>query len=224
MKGASNALEAYMHTVRVLLIDAGEAPPMHPCVSGGRREQYRFTRKATLSAGLEALRESSFHLVLVNLSLPDASASESVAKTQQVAQEVPVIALVNEGETGKVVEAMQTGTIDFVLKGCRCDCLMRTMQHAIERKQLLAEKEDIQQRLAHNNKQLTAHLSHEIRNALACIHQFGNILVDGLAGEMSSEQREYLGIMLENGSRIRIVLDSLLESDTRLIKETAHTI
>jgi two-component system sensor histidine kinase/response regulator len=58
---------------------------------------------------------------------------------------------------------------------------------------------------------LSAYLSHELRNALACIHQFGNILVDGLAGELTGEQREYVGIMLENASRIRSVLDSALD-------------
>jgi signal transduction histidine kinase len=56
-----------------------------------------------------------------------------------------------------------------------------------------------------------AALSHELRNALACIHQFGNILIDGLAGELSGEQREYIGIMLENASKIRRVLDSALD-------------
>jgi signal transduction histidine kinase len=58
---------------------------------------------------------------------------------------------------------------------------------------------------------LSAYLSHELRNALACIHQFGNILVDGLAGELTGEQREYVGIMLENASKIRSVLNSALD-------------
>jgi len=58
---------------------------------------------------------------------------------------------------------------------------------------------------------LSTYLSHELRNALACIHQFGNILVDGLAGELTGEQREYVSIMLENASRIRSVLDSALD-------------
>ena len=61
------------------------------------------------------------------------------------------------------------------------------------------------------NSSLSAYLSHELRNALACIHQFGNILVDGLAGELTGEQREYVSIMLENASRIRSVLDSALD-------------
>jgi signal transduction histidine kinase len=58
------------------------------------------------------------------------------------------------------------------------------------------------------SSELPANPSHEMRNALACIQQFGSILIDGLAGELSGEQREYIGIMLENASKIRRVLDS----------------
>jgi signal transduction histidine kinase len=66
-------------------------------------------------------------------------------------------------------------------------------------------------RPAQPSSNLSTYLSHELRNALACIHQFGNILVDGLAGELTGEQREYVGIMLENASKIRSVLNSALD-------------
>jgi signal transduction histidine kinase len=66
-------------------------------------------------------------------------------------------------------------------------------------------------RPAQPSSDLSVYLSHELRNALACIHQFGNILVDGLAGELTGEQREYVGIMLENASKIRSVLNSSLD-------------
>jgi two-component system sensor histidine kinase BarA len=62
-----------------------------------------------------------------------------------------------------------------------------------------------------DSEELVADLSHEIRNALTCIVQFGNILEGGLAGELSAEQRQYLGIMMENASRIRSSLDRLTE-------------
>jgi signal transduction histidine kinase len=78
-----------------------------------------------------------------------------------------------------------------------------------------------------NDEQLTAHLankSHELRNALACIHQFGNILVDGLAGELSGEQREYIAIMLENASIIRRVLDSGLDGTSGPVEEATDKI
>jgi signal transduction histidine kinase len=72
--------------------------------------------------------------------------------------------------------------------------------------------------------ELTAYLSHELRNALACIHQFGNILVDGLAGELSGEQREYVRIMLENASKIRKVLDSALAETPDQLEESTNKI
>jgi signal transduction histidine kinase len=74
------------------------------------------------------------------------------------------------------------------------------------------------------SSELTAYLSHELRNALACIHQFGNILVDGLAGELSAEQREYVRIMLENASKIRKVLDSALDGTPDPIEESMNKI
>jgi signal transduction histidine kinase len=61
--------------------------------------------------------------------------------------------------------------------------------------------------MTQDENELTAHMSHEVRNALACINQFGNILTDGLAGELTVVQREYIGIMLENAQKIRDLLD-----------------
>ena len=72
--------------------------------------------------------------------------------------------------------------------------------------------------------ELPANLSHELRNALACIQQFGNILADGLAGKLSDEQCEYLGIMLENASKIRRVLDSALDGTDGSLEERTNKI
>jgi signal transduction histidine kinase len=75
-----------------------------------------------------------------------------------------------------------------------------------------------------HTSELSAYLSHELRNALACIHQFGNILVDGLAGELSGEQREYLGIILKNASTIRTVLDSALDGTPSPLGECTNEV
>jgi signal transduction histidine kinase len=72
--------------------------------------------------------------------------------------------------------------------------------------------------------ELSPALSHEFRNALACIQQFGNILVDGLTGELSGEQREYLGIILENASKIRKLLDSPQDGTSDPIEELTNKI
>jgi signal transduction histidine kinase len=91
----------------------------------------------------------------------------------------------------------------------------------MERKQLTVDREAGRRLMAKDNEQLIAHLSHEIRNALTCIFQFGNILIGGLAGDLSGEQLEYLGIMIENASRIRSAMDRLTEVAPAAVDECA---
>jgi two-component system, NarL family, sensor histidine kinase BarA len=91
----------------------------------------------------------------------------------------------------------------------------------MERKQLIVDRKAGRWQMTKDSEELIAHLSHEIRNALTCIFQFGNILKGGLAGELSAEQRQYLGIMIENASRIRSALDGLAEVASTGLSEGA---
>jgi DNA-binding NtrC family response regulator len=197
-------------TVQVLVIDAGEALPMYRSVEMRQVERFRMTQKQTLSQGLEALRKSSFDVVLLSLSLPDASMPESVTKTLKMAHELPVVALVDEGKTSKAADALRLGMHDYVFKGCRCDSLTRTIRHAVERKKLIAERDEARRQAAESGPPFTSQVSHDLRNSFAAIQQFGNILLDGLAGELSGEQREYLGIMMESSTKVRKLLDGPL--------------
>ena len=59
--------------------------------------------------------------------------------------------------------------------------------------------------------QFISHVSHELRSPLSALHQFTTIMLDGLAGEVSSEQREYLEIVLKNSLQLRDMIGDLLE-------------
>jgi len=197
-----------MNTIRVLVIGGGGVIPIHEGVNTGLLEQLRFTRTSTLAQGLETLEASPFQLVLLELSLAGTWPSDSAKKIFRMAQDLPVIGFVSDGETAKILEAVPGGAQDYVLKGSRPDSLTRTIQYAMERKQLTVDSDSGGEQLTKNEESI-AHSSHAMRNALTCIFQFGNILIGGLAGELSEEQRQYLGIMLENASSIRNVLDGL---------------
>ena len=56
-----------------------------------------------------------------------------------------------------------------------------------------------------------SHVSHELRSPLAAMHQFTTLLLDGLAGEINDEQREYLGIVLKNSLQLRDMIGDLLD-------------
>jgi DNA-binding NtrC family response regulator len=211
-----------MKIVRVLLIGPAEAAQLLPSANAEKGKQFQITRKAKLSEGLDTLKESIFDVVLLSLSLPDSSATEATTRTLKVARDLPVIALADEGEKTKAIEASSLGAYGYFLKGCQCDSLSQMICHAMARTQLIAKRENTLQRSPENEEQLTAHLahnSHQLRNALACIRQFGNILIDGLAGKLSDEQREYVTIMLENASTIRGVVDSTLDEMSESLED-----
>jgi len=59
--------------------------------------------------------------------------------------------------------------------------------------------------------QFLSRMSHELRSPLTPIHQFVTILLDGLAGDLNAEQREYLTITLNNVNLLRNMVRDLLE-------------
>jgi DNA-binding NarL/FixJ family response regulator len=195
----------YPIPVQVLLIDGSShnLPLLGNASKWDSLEPFQITRKRTLSEGLVSVQSALFRIVLLDLSVSTLPEIESVTKVLEVAKGLPVIVLTNEGGTTNASEAMRLGAQNYALKGCKSDSLLNALKHAMERQRLMAAIED--------GKESIARESHELRNALACIHQFGNILLDGLAGPISEEQREYIGIILQNASRVRVVVENLRE-------------
>jgi len=56
-----------------------------------------------------------------------------------------------------------------------------------------------------------SHVSHELRSPLTAIKQFTTILLGGLAGALSDEQRQYQQIVLKNVGQLQSMIDDLLE-------------
>jgi PAS domain S-box-containing protein len=59
--------------------------------------------------------------------------------------------------------------------------------------------------------QFLSRMSHELRSPLTPIHQFVTILLDGLAGDLKAQQREYLQIVLRRVNGLRTMINDLLE-------------
>jgi DNA-binding NtrC family response regulator len=215
-----------MRATTILLIDAAESPGSLLIANTAKDEQFQITRKVDLPRGLAALKESRFDVVLLSLSLPDCRARESTAITLKAAGNIPVIVLVNDGETIKALEALSMGAYGYVVEDCRCHPLTQMIRHAMVQTQNIVDKDYARPRSPDNEEQLTtlATKFHKLRNALACIRQFGCILNDGLAGTLSDEQRDYITIMLENASKIRKVLDEVADETAESLGETTDNL
>ncbi len=60
--------------------------------------------------------------------------------------------------------------------------------------------------------QFFSNVSHELRTPLTAVYQFVTIVLDGLGGKVTSEQKEYLEIALRNVRQLQAMVGDLLEA------------
>ena len=88
---------------------------------------------------------------------------------------------------------------------------LASLRDVTEQKRISKELEQIRQQQLRLKDEFLSHVSHELRSPLTAIHQFVTILLDGLAGDLNSEQREYTEIALKNVYQLRAMISDLLE-------------
>jgi signal transduction histidine kinase len=109
-------------------------------------------------------------------------------------------------------QAMKEGAQDYLIKGqIENRALPRALRHAIERQRMQVETDLIRKHQVQLRDEFLSHVSHELRSPLTSIYSFSTIIADGLAGETSSQQDEYLQIILRNVRQLQAMIEDLLE-------------
>jgi signal transduction histidine kinase len=88
--------------------------------------------------------------------------------------------------------------------------LVQRQEAAGAREQALQETTDRLLHLDRLKDQFIATVSHELRTPLTSIHGYLDLLVEGEAGELTDEQRQFLSIAERNTDRLRRLVDDLL--------------
>jgi signal transduction histidine kinase len=170
-------------------------------------------RVERLADGLASLEHETPSVVLLDLNLPDSQGAETFRKVLAKAPDVPVVILSGQDDEGLAIKALHQGVQDYLVKGdFGHGELDRAMRHAIERQALLHSLEISRKQQLEFKNQFLSHVSHELRTPLTCIHQFVTILLDGLAGEVSEEQREHLRTILRSTNQLGTMVRDLLEA------------
>ena len=80
-----------------------------------------------------------------------------------------------------------------------------------ERKRAAQELEESRQERARMQDRFLSHISHELRTPLTSIVDFASLMLEGMAGTVSADQRTYLGIVLQAANRLAVMVNSLLD-------------
>ena len=98
---------------------------------------FRLVHVDRMSQALQCLAGGSFDLILLDLSLPDASGMETVVRMRDAAPALPIVIMTGLDDESVAIGAMRQGAQDYLVKG-QVDngMLVRAIRYAIERKRI----------------------------------------------------------------------------------------
>jgi signal transduction histidine kinase len=166
-----------------------------------------------LSDGLASLTAKPPSVVLLDLNLPDCQGAETFRRVLENSPDVPIVILSGQDDEVLAMKALNQGVQDYLVKGSiTSGALDRAMRYAVERQALLRSLEMSRKQQLEFKNQFLSHVSHELRTPLTCIYQFVTILLDGLAGPISADQRDHLETILKSVNQLGAMVRDLLEA------------
>ena len=66
------------------------------------------------------------------------------------------------------------------------------------------------------HKTFISNVSHDLRTPLAAIDQYVNIMMEGLAGELTDEQKQYLSVIKRSSFRLGNIIENLIDANNVL--------
>jgi len=115
----------------------------------------KYYSPAAASNGKEALKEiknGNFHLVLLDLRMPDMDGIEVLKKIKELDSSIPVIMVTASKDLKSAVEAMKTGAEDFVSKPFEVDELLAVIEKALDKYKLARENQALKEILKDSDR------------------------------------------------------------------------
>jgi signal transduction histidine kinase len=200
--------------LQVLVVEdnAGDVRLLREMFSGERLGSFELTHLLRMSEAEIHLAKGGVDITLLDMGLPDGHGLETVRRAHAAAPGVPLIILTGLDDEALAAEAMTQGAQDYLIKGqIESRALPRALRHAIERHRMQTETDLIRTHQMQFKDEFLSHVSHELRSPLTAVRQFVSILLDGLAGELNPEQRQYLEIVLRNVKQLHSMINDLFE-------------
>jgi two-component system response regulator HydG len=111
------------------------------------REGYRVLLASDGQAALERLQGGAIDLIVTDLKMPGLTGLELLRAAKAIAPDVDVILLTAFGTVEEAVKAMKDGAYDFLTKPFRREQLLKLIDKALERRELIEKNKALQQRL-----------------------------------------------------------------------------
>jgi two-component system sensor histidine kinase/response regulator len=205
--------------IRVLLIEdnPGDARLIREFLNEAEGFVYELTWADQLNKGIELLKEEGADVVLLDLSMPDSRADETLSRLREIARSLPVIINTGLHDEEAAAQAARGGAQDYLVKGrYGPETLVRSIRYAIERNRMEVELREL-------NRDLSAFahtLSHDLRAPLGNAYGYLMLLRERCEKEFDSEEQDWCNTVVKSLERMDGLIKAMLEY-TRADREVA---
>lgn len=200
---------------RVLLIEdnPGDVELVRLLFEGSSGEPpYEVSCADRLSTGLEALAEERPAVILLDLYLPDSKGADTFRNVLNQAPGVPVVILTGRDDEELVVDAVQHGVQDYLVKGAfDGKQLGRALRCAIERQALVTALGTTKAEQLRFKERFLSRVSAKLRTPLTVISEFVTTVLGDLAAPLTKGEREHLDTVLSGIRGMLSLIDNQLE-------------
>ncbi|MCA9217523.1 MAG: hybrid sensor histidine kinase/response regulator [Planctomycetales bacterium] len=217
--------------VRVLVVDDDGVDMRETlrALSHSIGDSFEITTAHSLTSATKLLSDSGFDVVLLDLGLPESSGLDTLREIRTTIRNVPIIVVSDINDEDTALQALDYGAQDYFIKGTlTSDLLRRSIRYAIHRQKLVQNLRENEKTLQKNQEMLqaknlrlealcdTAHkfvdnVSHEFRTPLTVIKEYTSLMLDGIAGSVSDEQRRMLNIVSDRTNDLGNMVDDMLD-------------
>jgi signal transduction histidine kinase len=205
----------FIGTIKILLIEdnIAEARLLEEILKEAKHKQFSLLHTKRLKEGLQFLGDQAFHVVLLDLTLPDSQGLASLEPLTAQFPQIPIVVLTNSSDEELALEAVRRGAQDYLTKRqVNLDVLVRSICYSIERKQtqeaLRESKEALEMRFQQSTQELAkaqemnklknefvSMISHDFRNPLNTILLSAGLLEDSSDYLTKEQQMSYFGMI-----------------------------
>ena len=162
----------------------------------------------TLSEGLDLIPKKNFKLILLNLTLPNSKGIETLYCLQNKISGIPIIICSKSTNCKLTKEAIEKGADDYIVpEKTDRHVFDKAIYYAIGYKQIEKEIAKVNQL----KSEFVATVSHELRTPITIVKESISQVIDGIVGDVTDEQKEYLMMAVNGIERLRDIINDLLD-------------
>ncbi len=170
-------------TITILLLEdnSGDACLVREMLEGVEAFEFQLIHFSNLADALTCLTTTtSFSLILLDLSLPDAQGLDTVRRLHLAAPEIPIVVMSGLCDEAIALLALQHGAQDYLIK-CQADThqLVRSLRYAIERHRMQQQLQQLQERTKElaKEKALLYEIVNSIQEGICVLQPDGQVVL-----------------------------------------------